>query len=43
MSQYININISEEVDLNKTSASKKCKVCHYWLFKDIGFEAEEHV
>ena len=43
MSQYIKINISEGVDLNKTSASKECKVCHYWLFKDIGFESEEHV
>ena len=43
MSQYININISEVVDLNKTSASKECKVCHYWFFKDIGFESEEHV
>ena len=43
MSQYININISEGVDLNKTSASKECKVCHYWFFKDIGFESEEHV
>ena len=43
MSQYIKINISEGVDLNKTSASKECKVCHYWLFKDIGFESEENV
>ena len=43
MSQYININISEGVDLNKTIASKECKVCHYWFFKDIGFESEEHV
>ena len=47
MSQYkdvtvININISG-VDLNKTSASKECKVCHYWFFEDIGFESEEHV
>ena len=43
MSQYIRINISEGVDLNKTSASKECKVCHYWFFKDIGSECEEHV
>ena len=42
MSQYININISYKVDLNKTSASKECKVCHYWFFKDIGFEFEQH-
>ena len=43
MSQYIKINISDGVDLNKTSASKECKVCHYWFFKDIGFESEEHI
>ena len=43
MTQNININISEGVDLNKTSGSKECKVCHYWFFKDTGFEFEEHV
>ena len=42
MPHYINIDISEGADLNKTSASK-CKVFHYWFFKDIGFEFEEHV
>ena len=40
MPHYITINISEGVHLNKTSASK---VYHYWFFKDIGFESEEHV
>ena len=43
MSQYMKINISEGVDLNKTGASKECEVCHYWFFKDIGFKSEEHV
>ena len=43
MSQYITINISEGVDLNKTSALKECELCHYWFFKDIGFKSEEHV
>ena len=43
MPQYITINIPEGIDLNKTSASKDCKVCHYWFFKNIGFESEEHV
>ena len=43
MSQYININISKGVDINKTSASKECKVCHYWFSKYIGFESKEHV
>ena len=43
MMQYNKIDISDRIDVNKTSASKKCGLCHYWLFKDIGFEFEEHV
>ena len=43
MPQYIKINILNEVDLNKTSASKECKVSHYWFFKDIRFESEEDI
>ena len=35
--------VSERVDVNKTSASKECELCHYWLFKNIGFKFEEHV
>ena len=37
------IDVSEGIDVNKTSASKKCELCHYWFFKDIGFKFEEHV
>ena len=36
------IDISEGIDLNKTSASKKCDICHYWYFKDIGFNYEPY-
>ena len=43
MLQYQKINVSEGIDVNKTSASKECELCHYWLFKDIGFKFEEHV
>ena len=43
MLRYQNIDISEGIDVNKTNASKKCEVCHYWFFKDIGFKFEEHV
>ena len=28
--------------LNKTSVSKKCELCHYWVFKNVGFKFEEH-
>ena len=34
------IDILEEIDVNKTSASKECDICHYWYFKDIGFKCE---
>ena len=43
MLQYEKIDVSEGVDVNKTSASKECELCHYWFFKDIGFKLEEHV
>ena len=43
MMQYNKINVSEGIDVNKASASKECKLCHYCFFKDIGFKFEEHV
>ena len=43
MLRYQKINVSEGIDVNKTSASKECELCHYWFFKDIGFKFEEHV
>ena len=43
MLQYQKIDISEGIDVNKTNASKECKVCHYWIFKDIGFKFEKYV
>ena len=43
MLRYQKIDVSEGIDINKTSASKECEVCHYWFFKDIGFKSEEHV
>ena len=43
MLRYQKIDASEGIDVNKTSASKECELCHYWFFKDIGFKFEEHV
>ena len=43
MLRYQKINISEGIDVNKTSASKECELCHCWFFEDIGFKFEEHV
>ena len=43
MLRYQKIGVSEGIDINKTSASKECGLCHYWFLKDIGFKFEEHV
>ena len=43
MLQYQKISVLEGIDVNKTSASKECKLCHYWYFKDVGFKFEPHV
>ena len=40
MLEYDRIDISEGIDINKTSTSKECKICHYWYFKDISFKYE---
>ena len=43
MLQYQKINVSEGIDVNKTSASEECEFWHYWFFKDVGFKFEKHV
>ena len=43
MLRYQKFNVLEGIDVNKTSASKYCELCHYWFFKDIGFKFEERV
>ena len=36
MLQYEKIDISEGIDVNKTSTN-------YWFFKDVGFKFEDHI
>ena len=43
MLEYDRIDISEGIDVNKTSLSKGCYICHYWFFKDIGFKNESYL
>ena len=43
MLEYDRIDISEGIGVNKTNASKKCDICHYWCFKDIGFKYESYL
>ena len=43
MLEYDRIDISEGIDVNKTSLLKECDICHYWNFKDIGFKYEPYL
>ena len=43
MLQYRKIDVSEGIDVNKTSTSEECELCYYWFFKDVGFKFEKHV
>ena len=42
MLQYDRIDVSERIDINKTSESKECMLCHYWYFKDIGYKSQPY-
>ena len=38
MLYYDRVDISEGIDIIKTSVSKECDVCHYWYFLDKRFK-----
>ena len=40
---YGRINVFEGIDINKTSASKECDVCHYWYFLDKRYKFQPYV
>ena len=43
MLQYERIYVSKGIDANKSDKSKECDVCHYWYFKDIGYEYQPRI
>ena len=43
MLEYDKIDISEGIDINKTSTSKECDTCHYWYFLDKNFNYEPYL
>ena len=43
MIQYERIDVSEEINLNKSNKAKECMICHYWYFLDIGYKYEPHI
>ena len=36
-------DVSEAIDVNKTSASKECDICHYWYFLNKSFKFQPNV
>ena len=40
---YDTIDVSKEIDVNKTNASKECDIFHYWYFLDKGFKYEPYL
>ena len=43
MLYYDNIDVLEGIDVNKTSALKKCDVCHYWNFLNYSFKFQQNI
>ena len=37
------IDDSEAIDVNKTSPSKECDICHYWYFLNFSFKFHSNV
>ena len=43
MLYYDRAEVSEGVDVNKTSLSKECDICHYWYFLNYSFKFQPNV
>ena len=43
MLEYDRIDILEKIDINNTSASKECDICHYWYSLDKNFNHEPYL
>ena len=41
--QYNRIDVSEGIDINKTSRSKECMLCHYCYFEDVGYKFQPYL
>ena len=43
MLEYYKIDVSEGIDVTKTSDAKECDICDYWYFLDKGFKFQPNV
>ena len=42
MIEYDRIDLDEGIDVNKTSSSRECWLCHYWHFLDKNFNCQKY-
>ena len=43
MLYFDRVQVSEGVDVNKTSTLKECDICHYWYFLNYSFKFQTNV
>ena len=43
MLYYDRIDVSEGIDVSKTSTSKECDICHYFYFSNYSFKFQPNV
>ena len=43
MPYFDRTDVSGGIDFNKTSKSKECDICHYWIFLNKGFNFQSYV
>ena len=43
MLHYDRIDVSDRIDVNSTSESKECDICHYWYFLNKEFIFQPYV
>ena len=43
MLYFDRIDVSEGIDVNKTSASNECDICHYWYFLNKGCKSQPNL
>ena len=43
MLYFYGIDVFEGIDVNKTSGSKECDICHYWYFLNFIFKFRANV
>ena len=43
MLYYDRIHVSEGTDVDKTSASEECGICHYWYFLNYSFKFQSNI